>query len=168
MKTIIGIDNGPSGTIASCGMFGLFVASPVIKIQDYTKKKKIISRLDAFEFTRIMALLKGAQMHHEVMIYIERPMVNPTRFNASMVAVRFMEAQLAIIESYRMAYQFVDSKEWQREMLPNGVEKEQLKQASMDVACRLFPQHQEAIRKHGDGDSLLMAEWARRKYWVGQ
>ncbi|MHC4574386.1 MAG: hypothetical protein ACYS76_09695 [Planctomycetota bacterium] len=48
-------------------------------------------------------------------------------------------------------------------MLPKGCKKEELKKASIDIGCRLFPYHKEQIIKHKDADSLLIAEWARRK-----
>ena len=41
--------------------------------------------------------------------------------------------------------------------------KDQLKKASMDIGIRMFPNHEVKIRKHKDADSLLMAEWCRRK-----
>jgi hypothetical protein len=56
---------------------------------------------------------------------------------------------------------YCDSKDWQKDMLPRGCKKEELKTASLDIGKRLFP----SIDWKGfkDADSLLMAEWARRK-----
>ena len=60
-----------------------------------------------------------------------------------------------------MKHIYVDSKEWQKVMLPKGVKgSEELKKSSLDIGNRLFPQFEE--NKHKDRDSLLMAEWARR------
>jgi hypothetical protein len=56
---------------------------------------------------------------------------------------------------------YVDSKDWQKEMLPKGTQGEELKKASLDISNRLFPMY--ADFKHPDRDGLLIAEYARRK-----
>lgn len=58
---------------------------------------------------------------------------------------------------------YCDSKHWQRILLPKGAKGPELKKASMDIGCRLFPEHEKLIRKHKDADGLLIAEWARRE-----
>jgi hypothetical protein len=61
---------------------------------------------------------------------------------------------------YRIIY--IDSKEWQKEMLPKGVKgSDELKKLSLDIGNRLFPQFRDF--KHPDRDSLLICEYARRK-----
>ena len=46
-KLYIGIDNGTSGTIGILGEHNnLFIETPIIKEQSYTKKKEMISRID--------------------------------------------------------------------------------------------------------------------------
>ena len=46
-KLYIGIDNGTSGTIGILGEHNnLFIETPIIKEQSYTKKKEMISRVD--------------------------------------------------------------------------------------------------------------------------
>lgn len=64
-----------------------------------------------------------------------------------------------ILEDLGVPYQFIDSKEWQRKMLPSGLHKEELKEASYQVAKRLFPHI--IFTKEG-ADSLLIAEYTRR------
>ncbi|GAH84395.1 unnamed protein product, partial [marine sediment metagenome] len=99
-----------------------------------------------------------------IRVFIERPYVNPQGFKATASALRCLEATLIAIEALGLSYQYMDSKEWQREMLPLGLKgTAELKKASVDIGCRLFPQYAEQIRKHKDGDSLLIAEYARRK-----
>ena len=95
MKTYIGIDNGVSGTIAVLSPSGNhFGKIPTKKEQDYTKAKKIITRLDYGQFKAILEPYKG----EEVIVVMERPMVNPTRFLASASALRCHEAELICIE----------------------------------------------------------------------
>ncbi|MDA3809619.1 MAG: hypothetical protein PF518_04730 [Spirochaetaceae bacterium] len=90
-------------------------------------------------------------------------MVNPTRFTATLSAIRCLEATIIAFEMYDIPYQYCDSKQWQKELLPAGIKgTPELKKASADIGCRLFPEHEELIQKHGDADGLLIAEWARR------
>lgn len=157
-KVYIGIDNGVTGTIGIITDYGCqFAKTPVKTEQDYTKKKKNITRLQFGDFKAILGDYKG----EVVQVIIERPMVNPTRFLASLTAERCFEAELVAIEELGFPIRYIDSKEWQKEMLPHGVEKGELKKASLDIGNRLFPQFREF--KHPDRDSLLIAEYARRK-----
>lgn len=154
MKTYIGIDNGVTGTIAVIYEGGvLFCATPVKIEQDYTKAKKNITRVD-------VSVLRGIleRFAENSIILLERPMVNPKRFAASASALRCHEAELSVIELLKIPYQFIDSKEWQKQMLPKGTTD--TKKASLDMGNRLFPAFRES--KHPDRDSLLIAEWARR------
>jgi hypothetical protein len=63
-----------------------------------------------------------------------------------------------------VSYFFIDSKEWQKELLSSGViGHDDMKKASMEVGLQLFPSNGAFIKKHGDADGLLIAEWGRRK-----
>ena len=157
MKTYIGIDNGVSGTVAVIRDGSVsFGKTPVVKVQDYTKRKKMLSRLDAVAFDLILA---GVDPDNTLVV-MERPMINPTRFTATESAIRCHEAMLVLIERRGLAHQFVDSKEWQREMLPKGCSGDELKTMSREIGNRLFPKFADV--KHPDRDALLIAEWARR------
>ncbi len=69
---------------------------------------------------------------------------------------------MIVIEQRCYPHMYIDSREWQKMMLPDGVKgTTELKKASRTVGKRLFPQHQELIDRV-DADGLLMAEWARR------
>lgn len=166
---IIGIDNGVTGTIAILSLkYQHFGKIKTTVGQDYTKKKQNISRVDS---RWMFDLISGARVDagvqsNEVFILMERPLKNPGMFQASISGARAFEAELIVIERLSAGWQCVDSKEWQRIMLPTGCEKDQLKPASRDIGIRLFPQFTDAIQKHGDADSLLMAEWWRRKTGV--
>lgn len=158
MKTYIGIDNGTSGTIGVIGNDDefLFIKTPIMKVQDYTKAKKFISRLDVDRFANLL------RPHAKNSIAImERPMINPTRFASSISAARCHEAMLTVLEMLAIPYLFIDSKEWQKDMLPKGCQKEELKKASFDIGNRLFPICRPLA--HPDRDGILIAEWARRK-----
>ena len=158
-KVYIGIDNGTSGTIAVVGdsITPVFVHTPVKKEQNYTKAKKIISRLDCTAFLDIVRQEEGA----DVTVLLERPLVNPTRFVATTTALRCFEAELILLETLRYRIIYIDSKEWQSKMLPKGIKgSDELKKLSLDVGNRLFPQFRDF--KHPDRDGLLIAEYGRR------
>ena len=162
MKTYFGIDNGVTGSIGIIkGETKLMVKTPVKAVQDYTKAKKKITRVVADELIQILSQNPSSDR----LALIERPMVNPTRFKATVSAVRCLEATLIVLESLEIPYMFVDSKEWQKELLPAGCSKDQLKKASLDIGCRLFPHMTQMIEKQKDADGLLIAEYARRKAW---
>ena len=158
-KTYIGIDNGVTGSIAVLHDGGAtFIKTPIKKEQNYTKAKANITRIDSIKLIDILSSFKDNSF-----AFIERPMVNPTRFQATTSALRALEATLTVIENLGIPYQYCDSKSWQKELLPKGSEKEQLKDDSKTIGIRLFPHLKEKIEKHGDADSLLIAEYARRK-----
>ena len=159
-KVYIGLDNGTTGTIGVVGdgIEPQIYHTPVKKEQDYTKAKKNVTRLDCKQFIDLL----NEYIDYNIVVVCERPMINPTRWTASMTAIRCWEAQLIILEAMELGHQFVDSKQWQKEMLPKGIKgSAEQKRASKDIANRLFPQL--AKFKHTDFDGLLIAEYARRK-----
>lgn len=155
MKAYIGIDNGVSGTIAILtDNETIFVKTPVKKEQDYTKAKKIITRVDVSALKELLE-----PFANDAFILLERPLVNPNRFAATSSALRCHEAELTVIEMLGIPLQFIDSKEWQKALLPKGCDD--TKKASLDIGNRLFPQFREF--KHPDRDALLIAEYAKRR-----
>lgn len=161
-RTIIGIDNGCTGSIGviSPDREPVFILTPSFKGQDYTKSKKTISRIDAPELQRMLREYTEGHESNSI-AYVERPMINPMRFSSSIVAARAYEATITVLETLRIPYQPVDSKEWQRYLLPSsgkkGTDSATLKKESMDIGIRLFPQYRELITKHKDADGILMA-----------
>jgi hypothetical protein len=154
-RTFIGIDNGVSGAITILSELGIVlhhIKTPVKNCLNYTKKKSFINRVD-FETMKAALAMAGTNSF----CMIERPMVNPMRWNASVSALRCMEATEIVLEELQIPYQWIDSKEWQKVLLPSGLVKEQLKHAADDVAKRLFPK-QVVV----NSDSLLIAEYCRR------
>lgn len=157
----IGIDNGVTGAI------GVIITTPgeenyslepmpVVKEQSYTKAKNIITRVDFSYLYEILSVYEDNPI-----VLIERPMVNPMRFKATMSALRCLEAVLNCVEILEYPRMYIDSKEWQKVMLPSGLEKEALKKVSADIGLRLFPKIK-LNSKLKDADAILMAEWARR------
>lgn len=156
-KTYIGIDNGVTGSIGIIdGSEKKIHCIPTISEQSYTKNKQIITRVNSL---KLWGLLSDYEKSN-VLVIIERPMVNPGRFKATMSAIRCLEAVLICIEEFKFPRMYCDSKEWQKELLPKDVDKKELKKASLDISRRLFPNVD--FSKVKDGDSLLIAEWARR------
>lgn len=154
---IIGLDNGVTGSIAILDEMGDVVRycdTPVIRCLNYTKTKAFVNRVDV---PRLIETLKDLG---EVKCWLERPMVNPGRFKATVSALRCLEATQIVLEQLKIPYEFIDSKEWQKEMLPKGLKKEELKLASDQICSRLFPSV--VLSGSGRGDSLLIAEYARR------
>lgn len=169
MKFFIGIDNGVTGSIAIMDQDGrvlLFSPMPVFSQFSYTKT---VSR----QRTRIdVSLLRGliaeaglkirTDYGQEVLMkaLVERPMINPMRFHASMSAIAALEAVLICLEDFDIPYEYIDSKAWQKLLLPQNIKgSEELKHASSDIGARLFPS---VLNSHKDYDGLLIAEYARR------
>ena len=156
-RVFLGIDNGVTGGITILSEFGyvhLHIKTPVKNCLNYTKKKAFHNRVNFQELYNVLQEHIGADTPF---CMIERPMINPMRWVASSSALRCLEATEIVLEQLQIPYQFIDSKEWQKVLLPSGLAKEQLKKAADDVAKRLFPK-QEIV----NSDSLLIAEYCRR------
>lgn len=161
MKTFLGIDNGVSGNIGVIApRETLYFPMPVKKELNYTKKKQFLHRVDVKEFYGWMKAFKETNSEG-CFCLVERPMINPMRFKATVSAIRCLEATIIILELLKIPFEYIDSKEWQRELLPKGLKKEELKKASLDVGKRLFPHID--WEKFKDADGILLAEYARRK-----
>lgn len=158
-KIYVGLDNGTTATIGIVGdnIEPKTFKVPVKKEQNYHKNKKNITRLDASKFMEIFSEYNK----NDVVLVMERPMVNNLRLTSSFCALRCFEAELVIIEMLGIKHMFIDSKEWQKVMLPKGCSGDELKKASLDIGNRLFPQFEGL--KHPDRDGILIAEYARRK-----
>lgn len=164
-KLYIGIDNGVTGTIGCIyNNKSWFFETPVKSEQSYTKAKANISRIKFRELQELLFNIMEECEFPSVMCFIERPMINPGRFKATMSALRSLEATLCVLELLNTPLQYEDSKKWQKELLPSGLKGDELKSASVDIGCRLFPEHSKLIIKHKDADGILLAEYCRRKF----
>lgn len=160
----IGFDNGVTSqgigvVFSDTSKHALLYRLPVKKELSYTKEAKNISRIDFNGLCDIFKELTSNNSNEKILAGLERPMVNSARFNASLSAVRALETTLIAIEQFSIPYQYIDSKEWQKVMLPKNIKgSDELKKASFDIGKRLFP-HLE-IKK--DADGLLIAEYLRK------
>lgn len=156
MKTVhVGIDNGTSGSIGIlCGHKAEWFKMPVRKELSYTKAKKYINRVDVNALRKILEITSGPTF-----ATIERPMVNPGRFAATLSAMRCLEATLIVIEQLGIPYSYIDSREWQKTQLPSGLAGDELKQASLDIGRRLWPN----LSFKPDADALLIARHQQQK-----
>lgn len=158
----VGIDNGVSGSIgivpdsSENGLVPRYIRMPIEKHLNYTKSKAWINRIKTSELFDIL----NTYTSKVVKIAMERPMINPGRFKATVSAIRALEATLITIERLGMSYRYIDSKEWQKALLPSGLEGPELKEASLQVGLRLFPKID--FTKFKDADGLLIAEYLRR------
>lgn len=166
----IGIDNGVTGT---CGVITVdyekgsvstdFFLTPTVRELSYQKSKKAYrTRLDYKNMKSYLSGLKDSS--DRIILSMERPLINATRFTASLSAIAFLEAMLIVLEELDIPFSYMDSKEWQKSLLPAGIKgSDEQKKASMNVGCRLFPEHKELIQKHKDADGILIAEYLHRK-----
>jgi len=164
MKNYIAIDNGVTGTIAFIHNSGTssFFKIPAFEQKNYTKAKGDITRIKFRELLQDFKVLE----QHKPFVIIERPMVNPGRFKATISALRALEAVQIAVEYFQYPYEFVDSKQWQRQFFPSATKDKkhttaELKNFSVEYGLRYFPEHKDLILKHSDADSLLMAKWAQ-------
>jgi len=159
MRVIVGIDNGVTGSIGIIYPDGTtaFLKTPVYKTRSYTQKEQFIHRVKWDDIV--------ANLPPDSFVLIERPMVNPRAFIATTSALRALEATLIALEMINAEYTYIDSKEWQSEFISSAIiGHNRMKEASKEIAIELFPCHTSIINKHGDGDGMLIAEYARRKY----
>ena len=154
MKTYIGIDNGVTGSI---GIINQNITSyhhmPVRTEKSYTKSKQQITRIDWAEFESILS------QYSNTMVLVERPFTGQN-YKAVVSAARALESILCVLERHLVPYEYIDSREWQKALIP-GVTGKDLKRASLSVGKRLFPTVE--FKGFADADGLLIAEYARRK-----
>lgn len=159
---VVGIDNGVTGSITVLYADGTFTYAkmPVIRQRNYTKTKTWLHRVN---FPRLLHFMSNLASTNEVVIAVmERPMVNPHRFVASVSALRCLEATQIALEAAGIPYSFIDSKAWQKEFLPEGTKgTDALKKASDELAKKKYPIYQ---FKDGEGDSTHIAEYAKKHF----
>lgn len=156
----IGIDNGVTGSIGIITPTGIMhYAAPVNKCLNYTKSKQWLKRIDGTVLAEILKPHAGPQTY----CMIERPMVNPGRWKATVSAIRALEATQIVLDMVKIPYQFIDSKEWQRVLLPRDLEKHELKTASLEIGSQRFPAVD--LSDFDDADGLLIAEFCRRTHF---
>jgi hypothetical protein len=155
MEVKIGIDNGVSGSVAVITEKEVTYAPvPVFLERNYTKKKSNVNRIDVDKLKEMLS----PYVQYKPSVNVERPMVNPGRFKASVSAIRALEATSIALEQLGLEYSFVDSKGWQKEFLPTGVKgAEALKASSRLKGIQLYPHLEKEIIKQKDADGLFIA-----------
>lgn len=171
----IGVDNGISGTIGifdEKGMPHLFPI-PVKSSLNYQKTKmKHITRINVNVFRELLKMFLQETgpdgrilSKYACKALIERPMVNPQRFDATTSALRALEATLIVLESLGIGYEYCDSKSWQKKYLPyiSVADKKEypakLKQVSLEVGQRMYPDIDWTGKK--DADGILIAKYLK-------
>jgi hypothetical protein len=155
----IGLDNGCSSNGVALFVNDLvrYEKLPIKKERNYQKEEHNLTRIDVPGFRSL--LTSWNLPSKETIIVMERPGVNPARFNASLSAVRCLEAELIVIEEFGFETSFIDSRVWQRALLPGVEGSVELKKASLALGQQMFPQFK--IKK--DADSLLIGYYWKNK-----
>lgn len=159
---VVGIDNGVTGSITVLYADKTFTwwKTPVVKCRNYTKTVRHLERINFPKLLRFLSNLSS--MNEVVLAVMERPMVNPKRWVASTSALRCLEATIIALEMTGIPYAFIDSKQWQKEFLPEGTKgSDDLKRASDELAIKKYPIH---VFKNGEGDSCHIAEYALKHF----
>lgn len=156
----VGLDNGVSANgIALLGPGDLvkYEKLPTKNELSYTKEEHHITRLDA---PGLRKLFIGWNLPKDTtLVVMERIMINPARFRASISAARCLEAELVVIEEFGFDTDYCDSKNWQHVLLPGIEGSDELKAASLKLGQQMFPQFK--LKK--DADSLLIGYWAKNR-----
>ena len=170
MKTCwCGLDNGVTGSIAfivedpETGYYKTdFMLTPVVSQLSYQKTK--VKHMTRIDFMKLFSIMKEYKENSSRMVVgIERPMINSTRFEASLSARASLEAMLIMFDMLEVPFTYIDSKSWQKTLLPPNLKgSPEQKRASLDVGCRNFPEHKDLIAKHKDADGLLIALYMKR------
>lgn len=175
-KTYLGVDNGVSGTLGVIYPNNkyYFKKTPIKNCLHWTRVEQHVNRID-YNILHEMFSKAKEKSKGNILIILERPFANALRYKAAISAARAYEATIICIEELEIPYIIIDSKDWQKELLPSintkkrsiknkGKKKERkevdTKKLSLEVGNRLFPKMREV--RHPDRDGLLIAEWARR------
>jgi len=163
--TIIGIDNGPTGSIGVIRhrlavYFGPVPTKPSLH---YGKKGSISNRLDRATFN--VTLMKALDFNGQswpgtdnIRVFIERPFTaSAMMIKAMMSSARFFEATIIALEDLGLGYEVIDSGTWQKPLLGAVKGSKELKLASKLRGQQLYPQYADAIKEQGDADGLLIA-----------
>lgn len=164
-RGVLFFDNGTTGTVGWMGYRGMskMVEVPTKKRASFHKNPRATTVIDIKELERIICnwMDWGYTEPGAVIAYRERPMINPKRWLASLSAIRADEAETIMLEQMGIKYQYVDSKAWQRHILPSsgkaGTTSEILKAESKEIGLKMFRSLSDIIEKHGDADGILGA-----------
>lgn len=163
---VLGIDNGTTGSITilhNDGSVHSINKTPIRKILKYTKKVSHMNIIVMEDMIKIFESAKAANKDATIFAWVERPLINPMPmfFKASLSGIVSYVLTMLALEKAEIPYEFIDSKNWQSGILPEGTTgRDALKEASVSTAKRLFPKEKIDISV---SDSVLIAEYFRRK-----
>jgi len=161
-KVTIGIDNGVTGSVGIItDSNNAFFKTPVRQGTHYTKTKTTINLLDWDVLkSQIMSV---TLLTNNVHAYLERPFVNPKFFNTSNLAVAVYLMTRQALEMWGIGHTTIDSKDWQKHILPGFKGTANLKKGSRIKGGELYPHHKQMIVKQKDADGLLIAHYFHNK-----
>ena len=146
-----------------------FMKTPSKVELDYTQDIKYINRIDKNLLKKWFEdnISTAKDENRFIIVVLERPMKNPTRFEQSISACRAFEATLIVLEELNLKYIVIDSKQWQHYFFGKNTSNIDLKLESMrkglDVLDKNFKNQYNEISKiiknHGDADSLLICQY---------
>lgn len=157
---IIGLDNGTTGSLAVYDTNLNIMAMhnlPVKNGLDYTKKAKHITRIDHPGMCELLTQIKSGT-NNDIHVYMEKPFTGGAMFmQNSIKAFRCFEAELIALEECEIGYTVINSKDWQKHIIPKGIKgSKELKKAALEIARRLYPYLSEKLNL-GNADSVLIA-----------
>jgi hypothetical protein len=177
MSVVIGIDNGPTGSIGIMRDGGAvhFGPIPTQPYLHYGKKGTISNRLDRAALKSLLANAPQSEFHgtggsrtvdlSKIHFYIERPFTGSSMMIKSMLSsARFFEATIITLEDLGIGYEVIDSGVWQKPVLGDVKGSKELKLASMLRGRQIYPQFSPIIGKQGDADGLLIAHHFSRQH----
>lgn len=164
-RGVLFFNSGTTGTVGWLGYRGMskMVEIPVKKRTSFHKVPHSMTVIDVEELERRICYWMdwGYTEPAAVIAYRERPVINPKRWSESLTAIRADEAVTIMLERMGIKYQYVDSKAWQRHILPSfgkaGTTSDMLKAESKDIGLKMFKSLSDIIEKHGDADGILGA-----------
>lgn len=165
-KIYIGIDNGTTGSIGVLdgeGKIESFFRTPAFRCANYTKKSKNITRINVPALVRNLSKIVEDNPDAEILVILERPMVNPTRWTSSLSAIRAFEATLIVLDFLELPYKIIDSKAWQKTILGKEVCGKELKTESKRISIEKYPHLEATFNRQKDGDGILIALYALKK-----
>jgi hypothetical protein len=156
-RYFIGIDNGVTGGVCVLDEKEQIILTspvPVFKTKNFQKKEKNVTRVSIADYETLLKSIGEGEKE----ALIERPLINPSRFEATLSAIRCLEATLICLESHGISYSFIDSKQWQKRFLGDKAKAERLKTDSINYAKRKWKDYfKDKKVKDGVSDACLIA-----------
>lgn len=194
-KYILGFDNGTTAhftLVDTCGKLLAYEKIPTYQQASWSKpvkrkyktKKGYVSKpyQAMFTFVDIDALKdllsKLIPDMSNTICYLERPAVNffmGWQIQSSLSAFGAWQSVLYVLKSLGIAFEMIDSKQWQNALIPEATGKNNkeyvkslkkgernklLKKAADEFAKELYPSV--VLPCEGDGDSICISEYYRR------